>query len=84
MWHVYVTCEARRWTEPGSVQAILYEVSSVQATLYEAESAELRTAMIVPTRLRTTPLVRSSISAIEYALFRCSMYKTSFIGSNQK
>ena len=47
-------------TEPGSVQAILYEVSSVQAALYEAESAGLRTAMIVPSRLRTTTLLRSS------------------------
>ena len=43
--------------EPGSVQAILYEVSSVQATLYEAESAGLRTAMIVPSRLRRSALV---------------------------
>ena len=70
---IYVTYEARRCTEPGAVQAILYEFSFVQATFYETESARLRTAMIVSSRLRTTPLVRSSIIETESllnALFR--------------
>ena len=33
--YIYVTYEARRCTEPGSVQAILYEVSSASYVAYK-------------------------------------------------